>query len=207
MAGIGMRVPSSSISRLASLARSSTHSLKASFSTEAAPIAGREPPALFPSKSSFEKPRLQASFEAARSAPQTAASQSTGPTNSLTNGRLHNPRLPICTITVSARSNNTWIHVNDQKKRTVKVLSAGMLGYKKAKRREPQSAFHLGKEAGAVMMRKNAPRWANVKLNGFGPGRAEALRGLKAGGVLMLRLTDTTPVVRLGCKPPKRKSI
>eukprot|EP00736_Rhodelphis_marinus_P012331 Rmarinus@m.22278 len=113
---------------------------------------------------------------------------------------------PVATATILARKHNTFIHVANEKSETLSSMSAGCLGYKGAKQRDPMAAFHLGKEVAAAV-RERGHRWCHVKFKGFGPGREEALRGLQAGGLLFLRLTDATPIPHNGSRPPVRRRI
>jgi len=44
-------------------------------------------------------------------------------------------------------------------------------------------------------------------MKGMGPGRNSSIKGLMAGGIEIVSITDVTPVPHNGCKPPKQRRI
>jgi small subunit ribosomal protein S11 len=47
----------------------------------------------------------------------------------------------------------------------------------------------------------------SVFVNGPGPGRETAIRGLQASGLLIAAIKDVTPVPHDGCRPPKPRRV
>jgi small subunit ribosomal protein S11 len=46
-----------------------------------------------------------------------------------------------------------------------------------------------------------------VLVNGPGPGRETAIRGLQAAGLGIVSIRDITPVPHNGCRPPKPRRV
>lgn len=46
-----------------------------------------------------------------------------------------------------------------------------------------------------------------VFVNGPGPGRETAIRGLHASGLMVSAIKDITPVPHDGCRPPKPRRV
>ncbi|OGS09773.1 MAG: 30S ribosomal protein S11, partial [Elusimicrobia bacterium RIFOXYB1_FULL_48_9] len=46
-----------------------------------------------------------------------------------------------------------------------------------------------------------------VLVNGPGPGRETAIRGLQAAGLVITTIRDITPVPHDGCRPPKPRRV
>ena len=47
----------------------------------------------------------------------------------------------------------------------------------------------------------------SVFVNGPGPGRETAIRGLQSSGLMISAIKDVTPVPHDGCRPPKPRRV
>jgi small subunit ribosomal protein S11 len=47
----------------------------------------------------------------------------------------------------------------------------------------------------------------NVFVKGIGGGRESAIRALHSNGLIVLAISDVTPIPHNGCRPPKRRRV
>lgn len=99
--------------------------------------------------------------------------------------------------------NNTIITISDEQGNVIAWSSAGVLGFKGAKKSTPFAA-QLAGEAAAKVAYDQGLRTVDVLVKGPGPGRESAVRSLATAGLQVLSITDTTPIPHNGCRPPKR---
>ncbi|MCQ3035071.1 MAG: 30S ribosomal protein S11 [Bacilli bacterium] len=99
--------------------------------------------------------------------------------------------------------NNTIITISDEQGNVIAWSSAGVLGFKGAKKSTPFAA-QLAGEAAAKVAFDQGLRTVDVLVKGPGPGRESAVRSLATAGLQVLSITDTTPIPHNGCRPPKR---
>lgn len=102
--------------------------------------------------------------------------------------------------------NNTIVNITDEKGNTLAWASAGGSGFKGAKKGTPfaaqMTAAAVGKKAVDFGMKQVA-----VFVNGPGPGRETAIRGLQSSGLGITAIKDITPVPHDGCRPPKPRRV
>ena len=107
---------------------------------------------------------------------------------------------------VRSSFNNTIISITDEKGNVLAWASAGGCGFKGTKKGTPFAA---------QMAANNVARKASdygvkqvvVLVNGPGPGRETAIRGLQAAGLVITSIRDITPVPHNGCRPPKPRRV
>jgi small subunit ribosomal protein S11 len=107
---------------------------------------------------------------------------------------------------IQSSFNNTIITITDEKGATVVWGSAGGSGFKGTKKGTP---FAAQMTASSVARRAidAGVKQAVVLVNGPGPGRETAIRGLQAAGLIITSIRDITPVPHDGCRPPKPRRV
>ncbi|KAK2581518.1 hypothetical protein KPH14_005177 [Odynerus spinipes] len=105
--------------------------------------------------------------------------------------------LPI--IDIKATSNNTIMSLSDHKGITIATHSAGVEGFKNARKGTNIAAQQAAITFGDVVRRKSAGV-VRVRVQGLGAGRMAALKGLEMGGVEIVSITDST---RVSWNPPR----
>ena len=107
---------------------------------------------------------------------------------------------------VQSSFNNTIITITDEKGNTLSWASAGGCGFKGTKKGTPfaaqMTASNVAKKAIDIGVKQVV-----VLVNGPGPGRETAIRGLQAAGLIITSIRDITPVPHNGCRPPKPRRV
>lgn len=107
---------------------------------------------------------------------------------------------------VQSSFNNTIISITDEKGNTLVWASAGGCGFKGTKKGTPfaaqLTASNVAKKAVDAGVKQVV-----VMVNGPGPGRETAIRGLQAAGLSITSIRDITPVPHDGCRPPKARRV
>ncbi len=102
--------------------------------------------------------------------------------------------------------NNTIVNITDDRGNTLAWASAGGSGFKGTKKGTPfaaqMTAAAVGKKAVDYGVKQVA-----VFVNGPGPGRETAIRGLQSAGLGITAIKDITPVPHDGCRPPKPRRV
>ncbi|MDR1511322.1 MAG: 30S ribosomal protein S11 [Endomicrobium sp.] len=102
--------------------------------------------------------------------------------------------------------NNTIVNIADEKGNTLTWASAGGYGFKGTKKGTPfaaqMTAVAVGKKALDMGVKQVA-----VFVNGPGPGRETAIRGLQGSGLGITAIKDVTPVPHDGCRPSKLRRV
>ncbi len=107
---------------------------------------------------------------------------------------------------IVATFNNTIVTITDNIGNTIVQKSAGIAGFKGARRSTPyaasQAAEMASKDASNMGLKEVA-----VIVKGAGNGRMSAIKSIKAGGLNVLSIKDETPIPHNGCRPKKRRRI
>ncbi|XP_055677049.1 30S ribosomal protein S11 [Lutzomyia longipalpis] len=123
--------------------------------------------------------------------------------NQLFNGILFK-ELPICNIRVS--KNNTIITVTDHKGAVKMIRSCGMEGFKNTRK-----GTNIAAQATAISMSGKALDYGiktiRVFVQGLGPGRMSAIKGLQMGGMDIVSITDGTKVSWNPPRPRKQRKL
>lgn len=84
--------------------------------------------------------------------------------------------------------------------------SAGTVGYKGSRKSTPFAAQKAA-ESAAKKAQKHGVREIEVRVKGPGGGRESAIRALKASGLEIRSIEDTTPLPHNGCRPKKKRRV
>lgn len=107
---------------------------------------------------------------------------------------------------IQSTFNNTIVTIADDKGNTLAWASAGGSGFKGAKKGTPFAAQMTANAVGKKALDMGVKQVA-VFVNGPGPGRETAIRGLHASGLTVAAIKDVTPVPHDGCRPPKPRRV
>jgi len=114
--------------------------------------------------------------------------------------------VPIGRAYIQATYNNTIVTLTDQNGNVLSWSSAGLCGFKGAKKSTPYAAGIVVKDA-AVKSQDYGLQEVNVLVKGVGSGREAAVRALNANGFNVLTIKDVTPIPHNGCRPPKPRRV
>ncbi len=107
---------------------------------------------------------------------------------------------------IQATFNNTIVTLTDPSGNVIAWSSAGANGFKGARKSTPFAA-QMTAEAAARRAAEHGLRQVDVFVKGPGSGREMAVRSLQSSGVMVISITDTTPIPHNGCRPPKRRRV
>jgi small subunit ribosomal protein S11 len=89
---------------------------------------------------------------------------------------------------------------------TVTWASGGTAGFKGSRKSTPYAA-QLAAQQAARDAQANGMREVDVYVKGPGPGREASIRALQAAGMVVMSITDVTPIPHNGCRPPKKRRV
>lgn len=107
---------------------------------------------------------------------------------------------------IKATFNNTIVTLTDPAGNVISWSSSGAHGFKGSRKSTPFAA-QVTAEAAARRAQEHGLRQVDVFVKGPGSGREMAIRSLQASGVMVMSITDTTPIPHNGCRPPKRRRV
>ncbi len=107
---------------------------------------------------------------------------------------------------VLASFNNTIVTITDAQGNAIAWSSSGSQGFKGSRKSTPYAA-QVAAEAAARRAMEHGLRQVDVFVRGPGSGREMAIRALQTAGVMVVSITDTTPIPHNGCRPPKRRRV
>jgi small subunit ribosomal protein S11 len=107
---------------------------------------------------------------------------------------------------VQATFNNTIVTLTDPTGNVISWSSAGANGFKGSRKSTPYAAQVTAEQAARRAM-EHGLRQVDVFVTGPGSGREMAIRALQTSGVMVVSITDTTPIPHNGCRPPKRRRV
>lgn len=108
---------------------------------------------------------------------------------------------------VNATYNNTMVSLTDANGNVISWASAGMAGFKGAKKATPYAASIITKIACQKAKEEYGLEEVSVFVSGVGSGRESAIRSLNANGLNVTAIKDTTPVPHNGCRPKKPRRV
>ena len=120
--------------------------------------------------------------------------------------RKHRKNISVGTVHINASFNNTIINVTDLQGNTISWASAGMLGFKGAKKSTPYAAQVTAEDAGKKAQ-EHGMKTVAVEVKGPGSGRESAVRALMSIGFIITSIKDVTPIAHNGCRAPKRRRV
>ncbi len=95
--------------------------------------------------------------------------------------------------------NNTMITITDMNGATLGWSSAGLLGFKGAKKSTPFAATKVAADV-SEKVKKFGLKELQVFIKGVGGGRESTVRGLAGAGFDILMIKDITPMPHNGCR-------
>ncbi len=108
---------------------------------------------------------------------------------------------------ISATYNNTIISLTDKTGNVISWASAGVAGFKGAKKATPYAAQIIAKIAVLKAKEEYGLEEVRVFVSGIGTGREAAIRALNANGLEISTIKDTTSVPHNGCRPKKPRRV
>jgi small subunit ribosomal protein S11 len=108
---------------------------------------------------------------------------------------------------VKATYNNTIITLTDNNGNVLSWASAGMAGFKGAKKSTPYAAQIITKIAVTGAREDFGLEEVSVFVKGVGTGRESAVRALNANGLEINSIKDITPVPHNGCRARKPRRV
>lgn len=109
--------------------------------------------------------------------------------------------------TIKATFNNTIIAITDKTGNVITCTSAGMVGFKGAKKSTPYAAQMAAVDVARKARELGVKELEVVKIKGPGPGREAAIRSLQQAGLIIRKVKDVTPVPHNGCRPRKKRRV
>lgn len=107
---------------------------------------------------------------------------------------------------VHATYNNTIVTITDEKGQTLASSSAGVIGFKGAKKSTPYAAQiiveRMHDQIQAIGLKE-----VDVFVRGIGGGRESAVRTLQNIGLNINFIKDVTPIPHNGCRPRKVRRV
>jgi small subunit ribosomal protein S11 len=114
----------------------------------------------------------------------------------ITKGQVH----------IKSTYNNTVITLTDLSGGVIAWSSAGLLGFKGAKKATPYAATNIINSL-LEKTKKVGLKEVEVFVKGIGSGRDSAIRAIAANGLSILSISDVTPIPHNGCRPPKPRRV
>lgn len=108
---------------------------------------------------------------------------------------------------INATYNNTIITLTDLQGDTISWASAGIAGFKGAKKATPYAAQIIAKIAVMKAKEEFGLEEISVFVSGVGTGRESAIRALNANGLNIISIKDVTSVPHNGCRPKKPRRV
>lgn len=109
-------------------------------------------------------------------------------------------------VYIAATFNNTLVTITDAEGNTLCWGSAGLAGFKGARKSTPYAAT-TAVEAVARKAQTMGLRDVEVYIKGPGSGRDAALRALKAVGLNITLIADVTPMPHNGVRAKKKRRV
>jgi small subunit ribosomal protein S11 len=110
-------------------------------------------------------------------------------------------------VHVKATFNNTLITITDTNGDVIASASAGSVGGFKGSRKSTPFAAGVAAENAANKAKKMGLIEVEVKVNGPGSGRENAVSALQSAGLKILSIEDCTPIPHNGCRPRKKRRV
>jgi len=107
---------------------------------------------------------------------------------------------------IKASFNNTIITLCDKFGNAITWASAGELGFRGSRKSTPFAATQAATKAAENAMSMGLVT-VEVRVKGPGGGREAAIRALRAAGLNITAILDTTPIPHNGCRPPKKRRV
>ncbi|HEV2526842.1 MAG TPA: 30S ribosomal protein S11 [Thermomicrobiales bacterium] len=120
--------------------------------------------------------------------------------------RRDRKNVPRGRVYIQATFNNTIVTMTDPTGNVLAWSSAGANGFKGSRKSTPYAAQVTAEQA-SRKAQEHGLRQVDVFVRGPGSGREMAIRSLQASGMMVISISDTTPIPHNGCRPPKRRRV
>jgi len=117
-----------------------------------------------------------------------------------------NKRVSAGKAFIKATYNNTIVTLTDLNGNVLSWASAGVAGFRGAKKSTPYAASIIARIAVEKAMEYGLKE-VSVFVKGIGTGRESAVRALNANGLNITLIKDTTPVPHNGCRARKPRRV
>lgn len=114
--------------------------------------------------------------------------------------------VPEARVTILAGANNTLVSVTDPAGDVLAWSSSGSSGFRGTKKATPYAA-QVAAENAVEKAKMYGVAKVHVIVKGIGSGREQALRGLLAGGLEIISISDATPIPHNGCRKPRPRKV
>jgi len=104
---------------------------------------------------------------------------------------------------------NTLVTITSPEGKTLQTISAGTVGFHKARRSSPFAALQVAQKAGSWIQFDSNGERSDVHLffKGLGQNRASVLMGFHASQCVVKDIYETTLRPHNGCRPAKRRRV
>ncbi len=109
-------------------------------------------------------------------------------------------------VHIQSTFNNTIVTITDMSGNAISWSSAGSLNFKGSRKGTPFAA-QMAAETAAKAAKEHGLRYVEVYVKGPGAGRESAIRALANCDLEVTLISDVSPVVHNGCRPPKRRRV
>ena len=109
-------------------------------------------------------------------------------------------------VHIKSTYNNTIVTLTDLNGGLIAWSSAGLLGFKGAKKATPYAATNIVNSL-FERVKKIGLREVEVYVKGIGSGRESAIRAIASNGVNIASIIDATPIPHNGCRSPKPRRV
>lgn len=110
-------------------------------------------------------------------------------------------------VYIKATYNNTIVTITDLNGDVISWASAGIAGFKGAKKATPYAAQIITRIAVTAARQDFGLEEVSVFIKGVGTGRESAVRALNANGLNITSIKDITPIPHNGCRPRKPRRV
>lgn len=111
----------------------------------------------------------------------------------------------LAKIYISASFNNTLITITDEQGQAIAWGSSGLAGFKGTRKATPFAATTAVEQVIEKAKNKAGIKEVEIYIKGPGSGRDAALRAIRAAGLKISLIADTTPSAYDGPRPKKKR--
>ncbi|NUQ34683.1 MAG: 30S ribosomal protein S11 [Planctomycetaceae bacterium] len=108
---------------------------------------------------------------------------------------------------VKSTFNNTIVTITDHNGNVLGWSSGGKMNFKGSRKGTPFAAQRAAQDVAERCRARHGLREVEVRVQGPGPGRETAIRGLQGAGLSLKSIEDITPLPHNGCRPRKKRRI
>ncbi len=109
-------------------------------------------------------------------------------------------------VHIQSTFNNTIVTSTDMLGNAIAWASAGICGFKGARKGTPFAAQSAA-ELVAKKSMDQGMKSVEVYVKGPGSGRETAIRSIQSAGLEITLIKDVTPIPHNGCRPPKKRRV